>query len=148
MQLECEGARLKSIMGRGRHVRFALLLVLVRCRQAPVTPATPACEPVPLVHTAWLPRSCSPGDMAAATMQYDSGTGGAMGAEAAPASPVPPGRASMLSGGRLIGRGRTRRGERPGPGGIGLSRGGSGGLGLNGGGGAAGHRVRWEHIGA
>ena len=62
-------------------------------------PCYPARGSVRSGHTAWLPSSCSPGDMAGATMQYDHGTGGAMGAEAAPASPVPPRRASKLSGG-------------------------------------------------
>lgn len=31
---------------------------------------TPACRPIPAARTAWMPRSCSWNDMAAAAMQY------------------------------------------------------------------------------
>jgi len=42
---------------------LSLLVVLVRSQPAPVTPETPARRPGALFDTAWLPRSCSSGDM-------------------------------------------------------------------------------------
>jgi len=54
-----------------------------RCSWCPCAacrlPWPPDPRPVPRpapVYTAWLPRSCSSGDMAGATMQLGSGTGG------------------------------------------------------------------------
>src|SRR5439155_18184635 len=64
------------------------------------------------VHTAWLPCSRCPSDMAAAAMQYGSVTGGATGTEAVPVPHAPSSGAGQASaapvrscGGRWSGAG-------------------------------------------
>ena len=68
MQFQPAAARLGFLMGVAAARVVALLLVPVRSRPTPVTSVPPPTAPGSLVHTAWLPHSCSSSDMNEATM--------------------------------------------------------------------------------
>ena len=86
MLLERDAVGLELIVDVAATPAKASLLVPVRCQNLFVTPDLSPTAPSPPIHTAWLPRSCSSGDMAGATMQYGSSAGGATVAEV----PYPP----------------------------------------------------------